>query len=121
VKVARSDVTGDQQVTTLEVDRGVRKGVARAADAPDSWDGQVEFKAKRMDAVFVAPGGDFRPYTKLMIDPTDVAFHKDWMKNINRETRDTGASRSPAASRTAVIPLHSSGSGPIPASRVASS
>ncbi len=90
MKVARSDVTGDQQVTTLEVDRGVRKGVARAADAPDSWDGQVEFKAKRMDAVFVAPGGDFRPYTKLMIDPTDVAFHKDWMKNINRETQDTG-------------------------------
>lgn len=61
-------------------------GNVLAADAPESWDGLVEIKAKRMDAVFVAPGADFRPYTKLMIDPTEVAFDKDWMKEINRST-----------------------------------
>lgn len=66
-------------------------GTSLAAETPESWDGLVEVKAKRMDAVFVAPGSDFRPYTKIMIDPTDVAFHKDWMKNINRDTR--GVSR----------------------------
>lgn len=59
---------------------------ALAADAPESWDGLVEVKAKRMDAVFLLPGADFRPYTKVMIDPTEVAFHKDWMKNINRDS-----------------------------------
>ena len=59
-------------------------GVAFAADkAPETWDGLVEVKAKRLDAAFLAPGADFRPYTKLMVDPTQAAFHKDWMKNMN--------------------------------------
>ena len=41
-----------------------------------------------MDAAFLAPGADFRPYTKLMVDPTQVAFSKDWMKSMNDRTRD---------------------------------
>lgn len=59
-------------------------GVAVGADpAVDSWDGLVEVKSKRLDVVFLAPGADFRPYTKLMVDPTQTAFHKDWMKSQN--------------------------------------
>ena len=59
-------------------------GVAAGADpAAESWDGLVEVKAKRLDVAFLAPGADFRPYTKLMVDPTQTAFHKDWMKNQN--------------------------------------
>jgi Protein of unknown function (DUF3313) len=57
--------------------------VASAADAPDNWDGLVQIKPKRMDLVYVLPGADFRPYTKVMLDETEVAFHKDWMKNMN--------------------------------------
>lgn len=56
------------------------------ADAPESWDGLVEVKAKRMDAVFLLPGADFRTYTKVMIDPTQAAFKKDWMRSM-QETR----------------------------------
>lgn len=63
-------------------------GAAVAAEAPASWDGLVEVKPKRMDAAFLLPGADFRPYTKLMVDPTQVAFSKDWMKSINDQTRD---------------------------------
>lgn len=63
-------------------------GAAVAAGAPASWDGLVEVKPKRMDAAFLLPGADFRPYTKLMVDPTQVAFSKDWMKSINDQTRD---------------------------------
>jgi len=62
-------------------------GAAFAADAPESWDGLVEVKPKRMDAAFLLPGADFRPYTKVMIDPTQVAFQKDWFKRMN-DTRD---------------------------------
>lgn len=62
-------------------------GVAAAEDQPQSWDGLVEVKPKRMDAAFLLPGADFRPYTKVMIDPTQVAFQKDWMKRMN-DTRD---------------------------------
>ena len=60
-------------------------GAALADERPESWDGLVEVKAKRMDAVYLLPGADFRPYTKLMIDPTQVAFQKDWLKEQNRE------------------------------------
>jgi len=57
--------------------------VAGAADAPDNWDGLVQIKPKRMDMVHVLPGADFRPYTKVMLDKTEVAFRKDWQKNMN--------------------------------------
>lgn len=60
-------------------------GAALAAEAPESWDGLVEVKAKRMDAAFLMPGADFRPYTKLMIDPTEAAFKKNWMRSINNQ------------------------------------
>lgn len=61
-----------------------------AADKPhETWDGLVQVKAKRVDLAFLAPGADFRPYTKFMVDPTHVAFHKDWMRNVN-DRRDLG-------------------------------
>jgi len=62
-------------------------GAAFAADTPESWDGLVEVKPKRMDAAFLLPGADFRPYTKVMIDPTQVAFQKDWLRRMN-DNRD---------------------------------
>ena len=63
-------------------------GTAIADEAPTNWDGLIEVKPRKMDAVFLMPGADFRPYTKVMIDPTDVAFHKDWMKNMNEPSRE---------------------------------
>jgi hypothetical protein len=58
-------------------------GTTLAADAPESWDGLVQVKPKRMDAAYLLPGADFRPYTRLLIDPTEVAFQKDWQKRVN--------------------------------------
>jgi hypothetical protein len=60
---------------------------ASAADAPESWDGLIQVKPKRMDAAYLLPGADFRPYTRLMVDPTQVAFQKDWLKRINQDRR----------------------------------
>jgi hypothetical protein len=54
-----------------------------AAELPQNWDGLVEVKAKKMDAVYLLPGADFRTYTKVMIDPSEVAFKKDWLRNMN--------------------------------------
>jgi hypothetical protein len=63
--------------------------VATIAGAQDesggSWDGLTEVKPKRLDAAYLLPGADFRPYKKLMIDPVEVAFQKDWAKNYNRD------------------------------------
>lgn len=61
-------------------------GSAQAAntvpDIPDNWDGLTEVKPKQMEAAYLLPGADFRPYTKVMIDPSIVAMQKNWaMKN----------------------------------------
>ena len=59
-------------------------GAACAQDATGSWDGLIEVRSKRMDAAFLLPGADFRPYTKVIVDPTQVAFRKDWLKDTNQ-------------------------------------
>lgn len=56
---------------------------AHAAKAPTSWDGLVKVKSKKLDAVYLAPYADFRPYTKVMLDPTEVAFEKNWRRDYN--------------------------------------
>lgn len=43
----------------------------------------MEVKPKRLDAAHLMPGADFRPHKKLMIDPAEVAFRRDWMKKMN--------------------------------------
>jgi hypothetical protein len=59
-------------------------GAVCAQDATGSWDGLVEVRSKRMDAAFLLPGADFRPYGKVIVDPTQVAFRKDWLKDTNQ-------------------------------------
>ncbi len=66
---------------------------ACAAIAQDSgnWDGLVEVKPKRLDAVFLLPGADFRPYKKVMLDPVEVAFSKDWARGLQPRRGDAVA------------------------------
>lgn len=60
--------------------------LALAADEPPGdWDGLVQIKPKRVDAAYLLPGADFRPYKKLMMDPVEVAFKKDWARDYNRD------------------------------------
>jgi hypothetical protein len=67
---------------------GLMAFAAIAAEHGD-WDGLVEVKPKRMDAVFLLPGADFRGYTKIMMDPVEVAFEKNWARDYNREALTT--------------------------------
>lgn len=60
---------------------------AGAAKAPSTWDGLVLAKSKRFDLVYLQPGADFRAYTKVLIEPTEVAFQKNWQRDYNRDTR----------------------------------
>lgn len=52
---------------------------------PASWDGLTLIKSKRFDAVYLMPGADFRSYTKVMLDPTEVAFEKNWLRDYNQQ------------------------------------
>jgi hypothetical protein len=59
---------------------------AATAKPPATWDGLVQVKSKRLDLVYLMPGADFRIYTKVMIDPTEVGFEKNWRRNYNSTT-----------------------------------
>src|SRR4051812_14844819 len=60
---------------------------AGAAKPPTSWDGLTLVKSKRLEHVYLLPGADFRGYTKVMLDPAEVAFRKDWQRDMNSGTR----------------------------------
>jgi hypothetical protein len=61
-------------------------GPAAAAEPPANWDGLVKVKSKRMRYVWLLPGADFRGYGKVMLDPTEIAFKKNWQRDFNRTT-----------------------------------
>ena len=51
----------------------------------ESWDGLVLKRDSRLDAAYVQPGADIPAYKRVMIDPLEVSFDKDW--DPNRDTR----------------------------------
>lgn len=59
---------------------------AGLAAPPPTWDGLVQVKSKRLAIVYLQPGADFRAYTKVMLDPTEVAFQKNWRRDYNSTT-----------------------------------
>jgi hypothetical protein len=76
---------------------------AQAADAPPTtWDGLVRVPSKKIKYVYLAPKTDFRPYTKVMIDPTEVAFDKDWVRSYNQQQDDPSGQITAADLRSAV-------------------
>jgi hypothetical protein len=62
-------------------------GSAVLAKPAANWDGLVQVKSKRLDLVYLQPGADFRGYTKVLIEPTEVAFAKNWQRDYNRANR----------------------------------
>jgi len=60
---------------------------ALAAEEETTWDGLQKVKSKRLDTAYLLPGADFRVYTKVMIDPLEVAFRKNWERDMNRGSR----------------------------------
>jgi len=58
-------------------------GTVLAAKPPEEWDGLTRVKLKGMDSAYARPGADFTVYRKVMIDPIEVAFAKDWDKKSN--------------------------------------
>ena len=59
---------------------------AIAAGLPATWDGLVQVKGKKLAAVYLRPNADFRAYTKIMLDPAQVAIQKDWERDYNDST-----------------------------------
>jgi hypothetical protein len=62
----------------------------------------VQVDSKRLDLVYLQPGADFRGYTKVLIEPTEVAFQKDWQRDYNRDTRSLSGRVSDSDMRQAI-------------------
>ena len=63
------------------------------AKAPATWDGLVQVKAKKVALAYLLPDADFRAYSKVMFDPPQVAFAKNWQRDFNRSSMTLGACR----------------------------
>ena len=61
---------------------------AVAAASPEAVDGLAKVKSPRLDTAYVLPGADFRPYRAVLLDPVEVAFDKNWLRNYNSGSRD---------------------------------
>jgi hypothetical protein len=53
------------------------------AGPPATWDDLVLTQSSRFGAVYLLPGADFRAYRRVMIEPVEVAFRKDWLRDYN--------------------------------------
>ncbi len=56
---------------------------AASGQEPQSADGLVQIKPRQMELAWLRPGADFRPYTKVIVDRTQVAFQPTWLKDYN--------------------------------------
>lgn len=48
---------------------------------PQNWDGLQLTPVKGVDAVYLLPGVDFKPYNSVLLDPAVIAFDKNWDPN----------------------------------------
>lgn len=63
---------------------------AGTANPPANWDGLQQVPSKNADYLYLRPGADFSQYREVMFDPTEIAFQKDWQKEMNRSSRGFG-------------------------------
>ena len=77
-------------------------GVVLAATPPATWDDLVRVPSKRLDVVYLLPGASFKAYTKVMIEPTQIAFRKDWQREYNRQSMKLSSRISDADIETAI-------------------
>lgn len=71
---------------------------AIAAKPPDTWEGLVRIQSKKLDAVYLLPNADFRGYSKVLLDPTEIAFRKNWQRDHEAQM-NPGANVSNAEAR----------------------
>ena len=56
-------------------------------DEAMSYDGLQKISVEGLDLAYALPGATLAGYTKVVIDPVGVAFHKDWKPTIPGSTR----------------------------------
>lgn len=57
-----------------------------SAKPPDTWDGLMRVKARKVDNLYLLPNADFRNYSKVMLDPSVFSVSKNWVNDYNRSS-----------------------------------
>jgi hypothetical protein len=52
--------------------------VAKKEKPPEEWDGLMKTTIKGLDLAYVRPGADMSVYHKIILDPVEVSFAKNW-------------------------------------------
>ena len=68
---------------------------AQPASSDVTPEGLVAVKARKVERAWLLPGSDFRPYKKVLLKNAEVAFQKNWLRNVN----DTGTPKLSSAGR----------------------
>ena len=48
--------------------------LAQQQATDENWEGLARVQSDKIDYVYLAPEADFRPYTKVMLDPAELAM-----------------------------------------------
>jgi hypothetical protein len=59
---------------------------AAQAQTPPGNEGLVAVKAKNVDQAWLLPGADFRLYKKVLLKRAEVAFQKNWARDMSQST-----------------------------------
>jgi hypothetical protein len=77
--------------------KGLLAGALLFASAPllaqateDNWEGLVRVKSDKIELVYLAPEADFRPYTEVLLDPSEMAMQKNWLRDQRRDSSSLG-------------------------------
>src|SRR5262245_48796721 len=74
-------------VAAVALTLGMSAVAAAKEPTPDSWDGMPRVKRPGLDAVYLREGASLAKYKKVMLDPVEVSFDKNWDPN----RRQTGS------------------------------
>jgi hypothetical protein len=74
---------------------GTSVGAQGPASVPATSDGLVAMQSRTLDEVYVRPNADLSAYRKVIVDPSQAALKKNWLKDMNA-TRDVSRWLSPS-------------------------
>ena len=64
--------------------------LAQSQATEDNWDGLVRVRSDKIELVYLAPEADFRPYTQVLLDQSELAMQKNWLRDQRRSSSSLG-------------------------------
>lgn len=52
----------------------------------DNWEGLVRVRSDKIELVYLAPEADFRPYTRVLLEPSEMSMRANWLRDQRRRS-----------------------------------